>query len=58
MLRQDGGDVDIVDIKDQLIYCRLAGACAGCANANLTLKMMVERTLKDQVDERIRVVDV
>ena len=27
MLRQDGGDVEIVDIKDTLVYCRLAGAC-------------------------------
>ena len=58
MLRQDGGDVEILDIKDTLVYCRLAGACQGCANANQTLRMMVERTLKDMVDERIRVIDV
>jgi Fe-S cluster biogenesis protein NfuA len=47
-----------VDIKDEVVYCRLAGACAGCPGAKTTLKMMVERTLKDQVDERIRVVSV
>ena len=58
MLRQDGGDVEIVDIKDSLVYCRLGGACHGCANANQTLRMMVERTLKDMVDERIRVIEV
>jgi NifU-like protein len=58
MLRQDGGDVEIVDIKDGLVYCRLAGACQGCANASQTLRMMVERTLKDMVDERIRVIEV
>jgi NifU-like protein len=58
MLRQDGGDVEILDIKDNLIYCRLAGACQGCANASLTLRMMVERTLKDMVDEHIRVIEV
>jgi len=58
MLQRDGGDVEIVDIKDTLIYCGLRGACAGCANASQTLKMMVERTLKDNVDERIRVIDV
>ena len=58
MLQQDGGDVEIIDIKDTLIYCRLAGACAGCAGAAQTLKMMVEKTLKDVVDERIRVVEV
>jgi len=58
MLRQDGGDVEILDIKDTLVYCRLAGACQGCVNASQTLRMMVERTLKDMVDERIRVIEV
>jgi NifU-like protein len=58
MLRQDGGDVEILDIKDTLVYCRLAGACQGCANASQTLRMMVEQTLKDMVDERIRVIEV
>jgi NifU-like protein len=56
MLRKDGGDLEIVDIKDTLVYCRLIGACAGCASASQTLKMMVEHTLKDVVDERIRVI--
>jgi len=58
MLQKDGGDVEIVDIKETLVYCRLAGACAGCAGASQTLKMLVERTLKDMVDERIRVIAV
>ena len=57
-LQQDGGDVEILDIKDNLIYCRLAGACAGCAGAGQTLKMMIEKTLKDMVDERIRVIAI
>jgi NifU-like protein len=57
-LRMDGGDVEIVDIKGTVIYCSLKGACAGCAGASQTLKMMVERALKDQVDERIHVIEV
>ena len=58
MLQQDGGDLEIVDIKDTLVYCRLSGACAGCAGAAQTLRMMVEGTLKDNVDRRIRVIQV
>lgn len=58
MLQRDGGDLEVVDIKDTLVYCRLSGACAGCAHASQTLKMMVEQTLKDMVDERIRVIAV
>ena len=58
MLRNDGGDVEIVDIKGTLVYCRLTGACQGCDHASQTLRMLVERTLKETVDGRIRVVDV
>lgn len=58
MLRRDGGDIEIVDIKDNLVYCRLHGACAGCCGAGQTLKLMVEQTLKEVVDQRIRVIQV
>ncbi|MGO8688519.1 MAG: iron-sulfur cluster assembly scaffold protein [Thermoguttaceae bacterium] len=58
MLRQDGGDIEIVDIKDLLVYCSLSGACKGCAAAQQTLQMLVEGTLKEMVDERIRVIQV
>ena len=46
MLRKDGGDVEIVDIKGTLVYCRLAGACQGCDHAGQTLRLLVERTLE------------
>jgi NifU-like protein len=58
MLQQDGGDVDIIDIKDNLVYVKLVGACASCVGAAMTLKNLVEKTLKDRVDERIRVIAV
>ncbi len=58
MLTRDGGDVEIVDIKDTLVYCRLVGACAGCGGAGTTMKLMVERTLKEMVDDRIRIIAV
>lgn len=58
MLRNDGGDVEIVDIMGFLVYCRLTGACQGCEHAAQTLRMLVEQTLKEKVDERIRVIDV
>ncbi len=58
MLARDGGDLELVDIKDQQVFVRLAGACAGCAGATSTLKMLVEKTLKDQVDERVQVIAV
>ena len=58
ILEADGGNIEIVDIKDNLIYCRLMGACAGCAGAATTLKLMVEKTLKDVVAEQLKVIAV
>lgn len=58
MLAHDGGSVEIVDIKGHLVFCRLEGACGGCPSAGQTLKLMIEKTLKDLVDERIRVIQV
>jgi NifU-like protein len=58
MLQKDGGDLELIDIKDTTVYLELRGACAGCAGAGQTLKHLIERTLKEQVDERIRVIQV
>ncbi len=58
MLMKDGGDIEIIDIKDNLVYCRLKGACATCAAAERTLKLVVESELKQTVDERVRVIAV
>jgi NifU-like protein len=57
-LKMDGGDIEVIDIKGTVVYCSLRGACSGCAGASLTLKMMVERALKEEVDDRIHVIEV
>ncbi|MGL4944199.1 MAG: iron-sulfur cluster assembly scaffold protein [Thermoguttaceae bacterium] len=58
MIQRDGGDLNIIDIKDFTVFLELQGACASCAGAGSTIKYLVERTLKEQVDERLRVVQV
>jgi len=58
LLQADGGNIELVDIKDHLVYVKLAGACAGCAGAEATLRSLVEQTLKNQVDDRIRAIAV
>jgi NifU-like protein len=58
MLQKDGGDLELVDIKERTVYVRMAGACASCVGANATIKLLVERALKEQVDEQIRVIAI
>lgn len=57
-LVKDGGDLEVVDIKDKIVYCRLVGNCSDCVASGRTLKLLVEQALKDHVDDRIRVVEV
>ena len=58
LLEKDGGNVELVDIKDTLVYLRLQGSCSGCGNAKMTMKLMIEQVLKTNVDERIRAIAV
>ena len=57
-LQADGGDIELVDIKGDKVYCRLTGACRACGAADRTLKLLVEQQLKEQVDDRLQVVSV
>ena len=49
-LQADGGDVELVDVsEDGIVKVRLTGACAGCPMSTLTLKMAIEKKLKEQL---------
>jgi len=50
-LEADGGGIELVDIVDGVVRVRLKGACHGCPGAQMTLKMGVERILKEEVPE-------
>jgi len=59
-LQADGGDVELVDVDDEegIVSVRLTGACGGCPMSTMTLKMGIERTLRQQVPEVKRVESV
>lgn len=50
-LRADGGDVELVDVKDGVISVRLTGACGSCPMSTMTLKNGVERVVMEEVPE-------
>ena len=57
-IQADGGDIDLVSYEDGVVTVRLRGACSGCPHAAMTLKMGVERFLKQHVPEVTEVVNV
>ncbi len=59
MLQNDGGDIELVEVtEDNTVKVRLQGACKGCPGAAMTLKMGVERLLKERIPEVKEVVAV
>ena len=50
-LQADGGDVQLVDVNEDVVSLRLTGACGGCPMATMTLRQGIERVLKEEVPE-------
>lgn len=51
-LQADGGDMNLVEITDDLVVrVELLGACGGCPMRTMTLKAGIEGTLKKEVPE-------
>ena len=50
-LRADGGDVELVDVKNGVVSVRLTGGCGGCPMAMFTLKNGIERIVREEVPE-------
>jgi NifU-like protein len=57
-LRQDGGDLELIDVDGNTVKVRFRGACSGCVVSAITLKDVVEARLKDNVSDDIRVEEV
>ena len=50
-LRMDGGDIELVEIVDNVVRVKLKGACAGCPFSQMTVKNFVEKELKKSIPE-------
>ena len=58
-LQSHGGDIELVGVdEDNTVRVRLQGACSGCPGAKMTLKMGVERLLKEKIPETKEVIAV
>ena len=57
-LQADGGDVELVGVNDGIVSVRLTGACGSCPMSTMTLKMGVERAIRQEVPEIKKLVAV
>jgi len=58
MLIHDGGNVELINVSDGTVEVKLTGACAGCPMSTMTLKMGIEKLLKQEIPEIKEVVAV
>jgi len=58
LLMKDGGGVELIEVTDGTVKVKLTGACAGCPMSTMTLKMGIEKILKQEVPEIKEVVAV
>lgn len=51
-VQSDGGDIEFVDVTDQgVVQIRMHGACVGCPSSDMTLRIGIERTLRERIPE-------
>lgn len=57
-LQRDGGDLEFVEYtEDKIVKVRLQGHCVGCPGAQMTLKLIVEKILKEAYPEDVVAVE-
>ncbi|MGD1911577.1 MAG: NifU family protein [Rivularia sp. (in: cyanobacteria)] len=50
-LMSDGGNVELVELDGPIVKLRLQGACGSCPSSAMTLRMGIERRLKEMIPE-------
>ncbi|NEP58856.1 MAG: NifU family protein [Symploca sp. SIO2G7] len=57
-LMSDGGNVELVELDGPIVKLRLQGACGSCPSSTMTLRMGIERRLKEFIPEIVEVEQV
>jgi Fe-S cluster biogenesis protein NfuA len=56
-LGMHGGWVELIDVKKNSVYLKLGGGCQGCQSAHLTLKMGIEKTIRELIPQVGEILD-
>ena len=57
-VKSHGGDMELLGVKDGVVYIRLSGACGGCSMSLMTTKMVVQKKLRELIHPELQVVNV
>ncbi|PKP29097.1 MAG: hypothetical protein CVU01_01675 [Bacteroidetes bacterium HGW-Bacteroidetes-18] len=57
-LQADGGNITLVEIRDNIVHVQLEGNCLGCSVNQMTLKTGVEATIKRYAPQIKKVIEV
>jgi Fe-S cluster biogenesis protein NfuA len=57
-IMMDGGNIEVIDVKENRVYVRLVGACGTCPSAQITLHAGVERVLREKFPELDQLISV
>jgi Fe-S cluster biogenesis protein NfuA len=50
-LKSEGGDIELIDVNDGVVYVKLMGACGTCPMSMLTMKNLVESSIRKEIPE-------
>lgn len=51
MIQRDGGNIELVNIENNIVYVKLLGACVSCPASLFTLKFGIEESIKAKLPE-------
>ena len=57
-IMMDGGNIEVVEVKENRVYVKLMGACGTCPSSQITLQAGVERLLREKFPEMRELISV
>lgn len=57
-LAQHGGNVEVIDVDNNILFVKFIGGCHGCSSSKATLQGGIEQLIKKKFPEIVEVIDV
>lgn len=57
-LKKDGGDLELIDLDNNIVFLKLLGHCSGCIGAASTMRDFVEKKLKEELSPKLMVREI